>query len=171
MDFFDVVARRFSVRAYQQKPVDDTALQRILQAANDAPSAFNAQAYEIVVVRDAARKEKLAKACWNQMFVAQAPIVLAFLANPERNRGKLGADGAEIYSHEDAVIACAHAHLAAAALGLGGCWIAAYGQTAVNEAVVAPSGWRAVALLTIGHPKERQPERVRRAIGDLVRGS
>lgn len=170
MDFFDVVARRFSVRGYQPRPVNDGALERILQAANDAPSAFNAQAYEIVIVRDAAKKESLAKACWNQGFVAQAPVVLVFFANPARNREKLGLEGADVYSHEDAVIACAHAHLAAAALSLGGCWIAAYNQRAVNEVVGAPEGWRAVALLTVGHPAEGQPPRVRRSIRDLVSG-
>jgi nitroreductase len=169
MDFFEVVARRFSARSYQHKLVDESALKRILQTANDAPSAFNAQAYEIVVVRDAARKQRLARACWSQMFVAEAPVVLVFFANPDRNREKLGPEGADVYSHEDAVIACAHAHLAAAALGLGGCWIAAYGQKAVNETVGVPAGWRAVALLTVGHPAEEQPQRVRRSLDELAK--
>jgi len=169
MDFFEVVARRFSVRVYEQRPVDDSVLERILQAANDAPSAFNAQAYEIVVVRDAARKAKLAHACWNQPFVAAAPVVLVFFANPGRNIEKLGPEGADVYSHEDAVIACAHAHLAATALGLGGCWVAAYELHAVSETVAASPGWRAVALLTVGYPAEQQPQRVRRPLGELVR--
>ena len=95
MDFFEVVSKRFSARAYQSKPVDDATLEKVLGAANDAPSAFNAQAYEIVVIRDAHKKAELGKICWNQMFIAQAPVVLVFFANPDRNREKLGPEGAD----------------------------------------------------------------------------
>ncbi len=168
MDFFEVIRNRFSVRAYQPRPVDDALLDKVLGAANDAPSAFNAQAYEMVVIRDAGKKEALAKACWNQMFVAQAPVVVAFFANPARNREKLGPESAGVYSHEDATIACAHAHLAATAVGLGSCWIAAYDQKTVNEVVETPGSWRSVALLAIGHPTETQAPRQRRPLHDVV---
>lgn len=168
MEFFDVIRKRFSVRSYQAKPVDDTALRTILEAVNGAPSAFNAQAFEVVVVRDAARKEALAKACFNQMFAATAPVMLVFFANPDRNREKIGESGAAVYSHEDATIACDYAHLAAAALGLGSCWIAAYGQKAVSEAVGAPVAWCPVALLPIGHPAEAQKPRERRPLTDVI---
>lgn len=168
MEFFDVMQKRFSVRVYQEKPVDDAALRAILEAVNGAPSAFNAQAFEVVVVRDAARKEALAKACFNQMFAAKAPVMLVFFANPDRNREKIGETGAAVYSHEDATIACDYAHLAAAALGLGSCWIAAYGQKAVSDAVGAPASWCPVGLLPIGHPAEAAKPRERRALTDLV---
>ncbi|MCX6910391.1 MAG: nitroreductase family protein [Verrucomicrobia bacterium] len=168
MEFFDVMRKRFSVRAYQEKPVDESALRSILEAVNGAPSAFNAQACEVVVVRDAARKEALAKACFNQMFAATAPVMLVFFANPDRNREKIGETGAAVYSHEDATIACDYAHLAAAALGLGSCWIAAYGQKAVSEALGAPASWCPVALLSIGHPAEAAKPRERRPLTDMV---
>lgn len=168
MELFDLMRARFSVRSYQDKPVDEGALRTILESVNGAPSAFNAQAYEVVVVRDPARKEQLAKACFNQMFVAQAPVVLVFFANPNRNREKLGEAAAAVYSHEDATIACDYAHLAAAALGLGSCWIAAYGQQAVSELLGAPASWCPVALLPIGHPAEAAKPRERRPLADLV---
>lgn len=168
MEFFDVMRKRFSVRAYQDKPVDDAALRAVLEAVNGAPSAFNAQAFEVVVVRDAARKEALAKACFNQMFAATAPVMLVFFANPDRNREKIGESGAAVYSHEDATIACDYAHLAAAALGLGSCWIAAYGQKAVSDAVGAPASWCPVALLPIGHPAEAAKPRERRPLTEMV---
>ena len=168
MDFFDVMRKRFSVRSYQNKPVDDAAVRTILEAVNGAPSAFNAQAFEIVIVRDAARKEQLAKICFNQMFAATAPVMLVFFANPDRNRTKIGDEGAAIYSHEDATIACDYAHLAAAALGLGSCWIAAYGQQAVSDLLGAPASWQPVALLAIGHPAESAKPRERRVLEDLV---
>ena len=140
MDFFDALRKRFSVRSYQDKPVDDAALKTILEAVNGAPSAFNAQAFEVVVVRDAARKEQLAKICFNQMFAATAPVMLVFFANPDRNRTKIGDEGAAIYSHEDATIACDYAHLAAAALGLRFRYVSILSLT--NATGPLPSGTR-----------------------------
>ncbi len=168
MEFFDVMQKRFSVRSYQSTPVDDATLKTILEAVNGAPSAFNAQAFEVVVVREAARKEQLAKICFNQMFVATAPVVLVFFANPDRNRGKVGDEAAAVYSHEDASIACDYAHLTAAALGLGSCWIAAYGQKAITGLLGAPASWCPVALLPLGHPAESAKPRERRPLADLV---
>jgi nitroreductase len=51
LEFFEVLRLRRSVRAYESRPVEPEKLQRILTAANSAPSAGNLQAYEIVVVR------------------------------------------------------------------------------------------------------------------------
>lgn len=56
MEFFDVVKKRQSIRAYKKKEIEDEKIRKILEAANSAPSAGNLQAYEIVLVRDEKRK-------------------------------------------------------------------------------------------------------------------
>ncbi len=168
MDLFDVIRSRYSVRAYRNAPVDETAVQAILQSVNDAPSAGNRQAYEIVLIRDPACKRRLAKASLEQGFIADAPIVLVFLANPDRNRDRYGRRGADLYSVQDATIACAYAQLAATALGLGSCWIGAFDESAVRVVVDAPASWCPVAILPIGHPADAPEPRQRRALSDLV---
>jgi nitroreductase len=168
MDFREVIESRFSVRSFQSTPVEDAALQGILEAANNAPSAGNLQAYEIVVIRDAERKKQLAQASLEQWFIAQAPVVVVFLANPDRNRSKYGSRGAELYSLQDTTIACAYAQLAATAAGLGTCWIGAFDEDAVRRVVVAPAAWRPMAILPIGIPAEAAGPRERRAPNDLV---
>jgi nitroreductase len=163
MNFWQAVQQRYSVRAFQDPPVADAALNRILQAANDAPSAGNLQAYEIVVVRDAARKQQLVKAAWGQEFIAQAPVVLVFCANPDRNRSTYGERGATLYAMQDATIACAYTQLAATAQGLGTCWIGAFTEDAVHKIINPPASWRPVAMLPVGvaaaapQPRERRP--------------
>ncbi|MCX7887196.1 MAG: nitroreductase family protein, partial [Verrucomicrobiae bacterium] len=117
MDLFETIRRRCSVRAFKDRPVAEADLQRILAAANAAPSAGNMQAYEIVVVCDVVRRRRLAKAAWDQYFIAEAPVALVFLSNPQRNRERYGQRGAELYAVQDATIACAYAQLAATALG------------------------------------------------------
>ncbi|MCS7186848.1 MAG: nitroreductase family protein [Armatimonadetes bacterium] len=167
MDFFEVLRRRYSVRAYKPDPIDEDTLTKILEAVNSAPSAGNLQAYEVIVVRDPERKRQLARASWDQMFIAQAPVVLVFVANPERNR-RYGKRGAELYCLQDATIACSYAQLAAVALGLGSCWIGAFDDDAVRKVVEIPPTMRPVAILPIGVPADMPETRERRPLSDLV---
>jgi nitroreductase len=168
LDFFEVVDHRFSVRSFQNTPVEDATLQMILEAVNNAPSAGNLQAFEVVIIRDPNRKRQLVKASLDQSFIAQAPLALVFLANPDRNRAKYGSRGAELYALQDTTIACTYAQLAATASGLGTCWVGAFDEDKVRQIVGAPAAWRPVAILPIGVPSEAAGVRERRALGDLV---
>jgi nitroreductase len=168
MNFAKVVDQRYSVRSFQNTPVDDRKLHPILDAINNAPSAGNLQAFEVVVVRDADRKRQLVKASLEQLFIEQAPVVLVFLANPDRNRAKYGTRGADLYSLQDTTIACTYAQLAATATGLGTCWVGAFDEDKVREIVGAPAAWRPVAILPIGVPADATKPRERRALKDLV---
>lgn len=168
MDIFEAIRQRHSVRAYQRREVEAEKLQRILEAVNAAPSAGNRQAYEVVLVRDAERKQRLVKAAWDQTFIAEAPVVLVFIAAPERNRDRYAERGEQLYSVQDATIACAYAELVATALGLNCCWVGAYDDAAVAAAVGATGSLRPVAVLPIGYAAEQPPARPRRLLNDLV---
>ena len=167
MELFEVVRQRYSVRAFQNVPVTEPAVTAILEAANGSPSAGNLQAYEIV--RDAARKRELAKVSWEQFFLTDAPVVLVFCANPDRNRDKYGTRGAELYSIQDATVACAYAQLAATALGLGTCWIGAFNPVDVQRIINVPAAWQPVAILPVGVPADTAKPRVRRQLADRHR--
>lgn len=49
MDFFDVIQKRFSVRSYKNDPVEQEKLNKILEAAQEAPTACNLQPFKIIV--------------------------------------------------------------------------------------------------------------------------
>jgi nitroreductase len=168
MNFAEVVDHRYSVRSFCNTPVDERKLHPILDAINKAPSAGNLQAFEVVIVRDAERKKQLVLASFEQSFIEQAPVVLVFLANPDRNRAKYGQRGAELYSLQDTTIACTYAQLAATATGLGSCWVGAFNEDKVREIVGAPAAWRPVAILPIGVPADTAGPRERRELKNLV---
>ena len=167
MDFFDVLANRHSVRSFESEPIKDEQLEKILEAANSAPSAGNLQAYDIVLVTKQDAKDALSSAAFGQSFISEAQVVLVFLANPKRSSSRYGARGAALYSIQDATIACAYAQLAAAALGLGSVWVGAFEPEAVKKAVGA-SDSLPVAILPIGKPAEKPYESSRRKISDLA---
>ncbi|MFQ6097645.1 MAG: nitroreductase family protein, partial [Armatimonadota bacterium] len=59
MTVFEAIQQRYSVRKYEDRPVEDDKLQRIMEAARLAPSARNRQEWRYVVVRDERRRELL----------------------------------------------------------------------------------------------------------------
>jgi nitroreductase len=168
MELFQVFSMRRSVRAYQSKKVEDEKLNRILEAANSAPSAGNLQAYGIVVVKDASTRMRLMEAAWGQDFIAQAPVVLVFCTDPNRSSRRYGIRGESLYSLQDATIACTYAMLAAVDLGLATVWVGAFNDDMVAEAIGVSPPVRPVAILPIGYPAEFPAPTPRRSLSDLV---
>lgn len=60
MDALDAIRLRRSVRRYTDRPVEDADLDRVLRLALLAPTGHNAQAWSFLVVREPARRERLA---------------------------------------------------------------------------------------------------------------
>jgi nitroreductase len=168
MEFFDVVKRRRSVRAFTPRPIEESKIKQILETANQALSAGNLQAYEIFLIEDEKKKRELALAALAQSFVAEAPIVLVFCANPERSEKKYGKRGRSLYSIQDATIAAAYTQLAATALGLASVWVGAFDDREVLKAIGNPEGLVPVAIIPIGYPAEEPEATPRRKLDDLV---
>ncbi len=167
-EFFDLVRERRSTRLFEPREVEAAKRQRLLEAANRAPSAGNLQAYEIVEVLGRARRRRLAEAALGQEPVAMAPLVLVFCALPELSAAKYGQRGEELYCLQDATIACAYAQLGASALGLGSVWVGAFDEDAVRAVIDSGEAARPVAILAVGHPAERGELSERRPLEQLV---
>ncbi|MDB4908975.1 MAG: nitroreductase family protein [Gemmatimonadetes bacterium] len=72
---------RRSIRAYKDVEVPDDDLREILRVTGLAPSAFNAQPWRFVVVKDAAVRAQLAEAAYGQKQVTAAPVVIAIYSD------------------------------------------------------------------------------------------
>ncbi len=168
MELFETLQARQSVRAYQSTDVETEKLEAILSAANQAPSAGNLQAYEIYVTRDYTIKHALAKSAWNQDFLAQAPVVLIFCTHPTRSATRYGERGKQLYCLQDAAIAVAYAQLAATALGLATCWVGAFDDEQVAQAIDLPPDQYPVTILPLGYAAEPPVRTPRRSLADLV---
>jgi nitroreductase len=169
MDVFEVIHNRRSIRSFLPQPVDPQDQLTILDASRRAPSAGNEQAYSVVLVTRDDVRGRLADAAEGQTFVAQAPLVLVFCAIPGRSAVVYADRGAQLFSLQDATIACAYAQLAAAALGLSAVWVGSFDPAAVGPIIDAPEGTIPIAMLAIGHPAETGEASPRRPLADLVR--
>jgi nitroreductase len=168
MDYFEVVQSRHSIRSYSSQPVEEEKLQKILAAANQAPSAGNLQGYEIFVVRKHEQRQALVNAALGQEFLAEAPLALVFCANPERSATRYRERGVNLYCIQDATIACTFAMLAATALGLSTVWVGAFQEEPVRAAAGIPPDLLPVAVLPVGYAAGEPRIRPRRELMDIV---
>lgn len=168
MDFFKTVEERHSMRKYVNTPVEEEKLHKILETANQAPSAGNLQGYEIYIVRKLEQRQALVKAAWDQEFLAEAPVVLVFCANPGRVVERYKERGSGLYCIQDATIACTFAMLAAKALGLDTVWVGAFDELAVSKIIHVSGNLRPVAMLPVGYAGKEVAMRPRRELKDLV---
>lgn len=168
MEFFSTVESRVSVRAYLEKPVEKKKLDRILHCACLAPSAGNIQSYRIVVARKKEDREAIAGAANGQMFMTQAPILLAFLSDEKMDMPKYGKRGSELFAIQDATIAAAYAQLAAAALGLGTVWIGGFDEKKVAALLKAKKYEKPVVILPLGYPAEEMEGHERKKLCSMA---
>jgi nitroreductase len=149
MDFSTVIKTRRSVRAFSDKPVPDDALNRILEAGRLAPSACNFQPWRLIVVKDAAARNQLAKQACRQPFVAAAPVVIVCCG--KKYPQQYNWIGEHLYL-VDMGIAIDHMALAARNEGLGTCWIGAFDDQPVKKLLGIPADHDVVMMLPIGYP-------------------
>ena len=77
----DALCARKSVRVFTEEPVPQAVKNALFQAAMQAPTAGNQMLYTILDITDAALKARLADLCDHQPFIADAPVVLVFVAD------------------------------------------------------------------------------------------
>jgi len=166
MDFYDVVQKRLSVRSYKPDPVPDDVLNRVLEAGRLAPSAKNLQPWKFIIVKDPEVRKALVPACRGQAFIAEAPVVICACAVVEQAwKGMGGYWSAEAV---DVTIAIEHMMLAAAAEGLGTCWIGAYTEADVKRVLSIPENVKPIALTPLGYPTRESKPRPRKPLSETV---
>lgn len=145
MEIYEALGTRRSVRSFTKDTPSREALERILEAAREAPSANNLMPWKLVVVSDPETRAALATGKYGK-FLADTPIVIVGCgdrqASPE-------------WHAVDTAIALEHVVLAAAAEGLGSCWVGSFDKTAVLKAIGIPEGFEVIALIALGFPKDK----------------
>ncbi|UCG90896.1 MAG: nitroreductase family protein [candidate division WOR-3 bacterium] len=166
MEYYEVIKKRKSVRKYKSDRIPDDVLNRILDAGRLAPSAKNYQPWHFIVIREPEMKQKVAEACVNQHFIAEADVIICGCALEKIAWDRMGNYMAS-WPH-DLSIALDHIILAAANEGLGTCWIGKFDEKMVKDLLQIPEEVRVVALTPVGYPAEVPKERRRLELKEIV---
>ncbi|RJG41714.1 NADPH-dependent oxidoreductase [Mesorhizobium sp. DCY119] len=131
----EVLLRHRSARRFFPEPIGDDLIKVIVAAAQSASTGLNFQNWSVVLVRDEARKAKIATLAADQQFIRDAPVLLIWVADWARARAIAGwhnapTDGADFFDSTistivDTALAAQNALTAAESLGYGACFVGA----------------------------------------------
>lgn len=175
----ELIAGRWSPRAYSGEPVSRDALRAVVEAARWAPSAYNMQPWRFLVfdrtADEAAFKRAFATLVpFNQQWNAPAPVLVAVTAHTLNSKGEVNRT-----AQYDAGAAGMSLVLQAHALGLAAHQMSGFDVQAFRTEFAIPNDVDVLSIISIGQYgdidklepvlREREKaERSRSALGDVV---
>jgi nitroreductase len=154
MDFETVVKRRRMCREFLERDVPQEKIDRILDLASRYPSAGHTEPQEFIVVHNRRIKEDLAHAALDQMFVAQAPLVIVVVSDVRRSARRYGERGVSFFSIIDGGFVAMLILLAVVDEGLGACFVGSFYDEQVQEVLSLPQEVRPIGIIPIGYCAE-----------------
>lgn len=149
MDFEKLIDERYSVRNFKSEHLEQTVIDKILEAGHKAPTGCNYQPQRILVLNTDESIEKL-KECTKCHF--NAPTAMLVCHNRDESWKRV-YDGA-LSSPVDAVIVTTYMMLAAQNEGVGTCWVMHFDPDKMCETFSIPENIEPVALLVMGYPSD-----------------
>ena len=140
MDVFEAVRTILAVRRYQDGPVPEDTLRRILEAGRLTGSAMNGQPWHFIVVQDRETLRRLGALAHSGPYVAQAPLAIVVAVE------KTG------FAVSDASRAVQSMLLTALADGVGSNWVGFGGLEEVKALLKIPAKLDVLAILPFGYP-------------------
>jgi nitroreductase len=154
MDAIEALITRRSIRKFSGKPVPDAVVEKILEAAMQAPSAMNQQPWHFVVVRDRELLNKIPSVSPYAAMAASAQLAIVVCADLALEKSK-GFWALDCSNAAFSILLAAHAS------GLGAVWTAVYPREDRMEGVrrlfSIPDGVVPLVLIPIGYPAEIKP--------------
>jgi len=140
MDAFEAVRTLLAVRSYQDKPVPDLVVRRIVEAGRLTGSGMNRQPWHFIVVRDKDMLRRLGALASSGSYVTQAPLAVVVATDKTR------------FAVSDASRAIQSMLLTAWADGVGSNWVGFGALEQVKPLLDIPAALEVLAILPFGYP-------------------
>jgi len=169
------IARRRDIRRFRPDPLPDGLLERLLEAAHQAPSVGLMQPWRFIVIRDERTKagmqalvarERLVQAAHLDdrarhyldlkiEGIREAPLSICVCCDREPGREVLGRHTIRDTDLYSSCLAIQNLWLAARAEGVGVGWVSFYEENDLRALLGIPAHVVPVAWLCVGYPDER----------------
>ncbi len=194
MELEKAIQTRRSVRSFKKTPVPDDVIEKMLEMARLAPSGGNGQSHIFGIVRNTETKRALAEAAGGQMWIADAPLIVACCARLDDDPRKGPEDdfgvrvnrlrwGDEFWSYitdypdwkaaaclladSAPMIPTEHMALVAAANGLSSCFIGWLDVERASNILQLPDDIRCLFLLPVGYASEQPGPQKRKSMEEI----
>jgi nitroreductase len=174
VEIMDVIKGRRSIRAYLDQKVPDEMVQEILEAVRWSPSWANTQVWELVLVKDSLKKEKLFETLAPNnpagKAIKQASVIVAMCAKLKSAgyyKGQVATKLGDWFMF-DLGIATQSLCLAAHARGLGTVVVGLFDQDKAAKVLGVKEGYELVALVPMGYAAKEVSAPKRRELKEFV---
>lgn len=159
MDVFEAVRTILAVRRYQDRPIPDAVVHRIVEAGRLTASSMNRQPWHFIVVQDRENVRRLGAATPTGPYVAEAPLAIVVAVEKE-----------SAFAVSDASRAIQSMVLTAWAEGVGSNWAGFGGLDDVKAMLRVPAGLDVLAVLPFGYPVDPagRGKKQRKPIGEVA---
>ncbi len=153
MDTFETILTRRSIRQFTSKTIDEELQKKLLQAAMQAPSARNTQAWQFVVIDDRQILREISNIHPYADMLKQAPLAIAIC-------GDFQLEESVDYLALNCAAATENILLAVHAFGLGAVWLAIHPRKQrikdLRNLLNLPDDIIPISLVAVGYPKEQK---------------
>lgn len=165
MDVWQAIRTKRAVRSYQERPLPEDVVRRILDAGRLSQSSKNLQPWTFVAVQDRERLRRLAAEGGFSPHLGDAALGVIILTPDPNERFQTLFDAGQ---------AASYMQLAAWELGVGSCPLTSYGWDGVRAILGVPDEWHVRHAIAFGYPelsgeRPRRPGPGRRPFEDVVR--
>lgn len=166
METWDAIRSRRNVREYEGRTIEDEDLTRILEAARRTPSSKNLQRWDLVVVKDRDRLQRLSEVWRGARHIPGSAATIALVGpdpTDQRVRESVAYDMGQLTMS---------IMLAAADLGIGSGHSSVHDQAVARRVLDLSDEQRCWWLIGLGYPADRPLQPIerpdRRPLYDLV---
>ena len=154
MELDKAINERFSVKSFTNRKIDPDSITKLLEAGGMAPSAGNLQDWKFVVVTDQAKKDEIARACMDQIWIGQASVLIV-VCSDLTNLRRFYDERAEVYGIEDCSAATENILLKATDMGINTTWVSAFDEEEIARIIRAPDSYKIVSVVALGYSDEK----------------
>ena len=147
MNFSELVKKRFSVRSFDARPIEQDKMELILEAGRLAPTGANFQPQRILVLRG--EEVEQLRGITPFLYGQDAALIICYDKN-ESWKHRSGRDIGEV----DATIVMTQMMYQAAELGIGSLIVGMYKDEPLREKFSIPDHYQVVSILMLGYPAE-----------------
>lgn len=155
MDTWTCIHSRRSIRKYLDLEIPKEKIGMIIEAGIAAPSSGNLQNWSFIIIKDENSRKQIADACFQQNWMATAPIHILVCGVEETLKKFYGIRGERLYSIQNCAAAIQNMLLMANELDVGACWVGAFDETMIRRIAKVPDNVRPQAIITLGIADEK----------------
>ena len=166
MDIYEAIRKRRTIRKFQQNPIPEDILKKLIDTARIAPSGSNMQPLKFIVVNN----EKIREEIFSHVKWA---AYIAPKGNPEIDERPtayivvcIDNDIRRVTPESDAGAAIENILLAAVAENIGTCWMQAVDKPEIKKILNIPEQYAIDSVISLGYPKE---ESVMEELSDSIK--